>query len=257
MHGKVDETILVRKLPRLTTMHRSRLPALLITCLACAGPIYAQSGTGGTVRPDTSLFSAVVHQLMERALVAVPIRVDSRTLRHEGSALPADSVFKRAGAESMTLDSMALSRLVPVDLIAPTAMSLAKEPPEVIRRRRNVLKQLGVQETNALADALCPGALVFPTPKPEMERRRAASCPKGKRFVSVILSQPRPGGAYWPGFIDERASGRSKGQWTVRATQRTMTADGSSTAVYDYVAEPTPSGKGWKIVKAVQLLITD
>jgi hypothetical protein len=155
----------------------------------------------------------------------------------------------------MTLDSVALSRLVPVDIIAPTATSLAKESPDVIRRRRDVLRQLGVHETDALADALCPGALVYPTP--EVKRRWAAACPKGKQYVSVILSQPRPGGAYWPGFIDERASGRAKGQWTVRATRRTMTADGSSAAVYDYVAEPAADGKGWRIVKTVQLLITD
>lgn len=228
---------------------------IVFGCGALGAANLPSSHSQATIAADTSLFSAVVDEIAARAHVAVPVRVDPRVVRHEVLALPADSVFTRAGAESMTLDPVALSRLVPVDIIAPTATSLAKEPPEVIRRRRNVLRQLGVQETDALVDALCPGALLPPTP--EVEQRRAAACPKGKQYVSVILSQSRPGGAYWPGFIDERVSGRAKGQWTVRATERTMTAHGSSAAVYDYVAEPAPDGKGWRIVKAVQLLLTD
>ncbi len=197
-----------------------------------------------------TLFAEVVRA--SAAASASPIRVDPRPLRTGMDAKGGEWLGGRADANDLALDSAGVAELVPLDMIKPDSASLANVPDEMVRQRSRVLSRMGLVETDAMEDSRCPGIML-----PPGRKRDLTACPVAGQFTSVMLSMPRPGGAYWPGVVDEREEGRRQGHWTIRVVERSMEPRGSSTVVVDYVVEPKLDRHGWVVVKRVPLFVIE
>jgi hypothetical protein len=212
----------------------------------CAGPRHPAPASvdPAAIAADTALFAAVVRAIP--ALPKVPVRVDPRVLRGRQELYRPEA--RPAGDLSITRAE--LDRLVPRDVFFPDSTALVPVDARMLRLRSAVLSARGIAETDALRDARCPGAGVEPG-------RDRSACPREGQFTSAILAEPRPGGAYWPGVVDEREAGRGRGEWTVRVTERTMTPAGTSTGAADYVLVRDRETRRWRFVKRVLLLVLD
>jgi hypothetical protein len=219
---------------------------------AASGELASVAGCGGlppsvytpvSATADTALFRVVVQSIP--TLPKVPSRVDPRMLRadqelHGIEPNPHGSV-RGSRAE--------FERMMPRSIFFPDSTHLVPLPARVLRLRADVLRRLGVQETDALADVRCPGATA--------EWLDKSPCPREGQYRSAIMAEAQERGAYWPGVVDERESGRAAGHWTVRVTERTMTEEGSATTAVDYVLARDPATRAWRLVKRVSLVIVE
>jgi hypothetical protein len=199
---------------------------------------------------DSALFAAAIESA--RAEDNTLLLVDPRPLIGQPRVKSADSVL--AANRDLVLKREALEELIPFAVAFPDSSHLASVPDVIIANRRVVLERLGVAQADALKRGRCPGALVPPPPPgyPPLDR---SGCPKEERRV-VITSEPRSGGAYWPGQIDEREVGRKRGQWSLRITARHEGPTSIMTTVDDYVLGRDASGN-WQVLKKVNILILE
>jgi hypothetical protein len=221
----------------------------LVTLLLGCAPLGSQASRARHENPllaDTALFRLVVQAIP--TLPRVPVRVDPRVLRVDQELHGNEP--RHDGDLHVSLDE--LRRLIPQSIFFPDSTDLVRVPRRVLRMRSRVLRDLGVRETNALHDAGCPGVLV-----PIRPGRDTSACSRDGQFTSAILSEPREGGAYWPGVIDERAAGKERGEWTIRVTERGMDPTGSATDAVDYVVRRDVATRRWRLVKRVGLIIVE
>jgi len=133
------------------------------------------------------------------------------------------------------------------DVMVPIAASFADVGRATVEARAGVLRRLGIPAVDAAALPPCPGVLSFTAT--EEERRR--NCPKHTTLVAAI-GLPRPGGAYFPGGVDEREDGARRGQHAVRVLAIRRMPQGFNGVVYDYVMQKR-SGR-WRLVHGRSLV---
>lgn len=187
-------------------------------CAAIPPRLSAQPQSSVELASDTALFATLV-----REIYSGPedyLRVDPRPLQTDPTVMVARS------------------------------QNLAEVPPSVVQSRSEVLRRIGVPEVDAVNMPSCAGALV-----PLEFRPPGQTCPS-KPILVAILGLPRPGGAYAPGYVDEREEGAKQGYWSIRVIERSMDPKGSSTTISDYVVQ-LDDEKGWKLVKKHGLLAVD
>lgn len=189
------------------------------------------------VSDDAEVFALVVQHLStEDPRAGGSLRVDPRPLK------PDPSIVELWPS---------LAKSIP-DRVQAAPEPLAGMSPGVARRRSQVLARLNVSTTDAFAHPSCPGILL----PPELQKNREPDrrCPK-EVYTAAILSLPRPGGAYWPGNLDQRDDG-SHTTWTVRVIRRNLEPVGAGTTALDYVVDHTCEGN-WQIRKVVPLVIME
>lgn len=186
-------------------------------------------------RTDSAIFSALLVAIRQER-VPRDIRVDPRPLRRD----PALVTFHDFSAAP--------------DLVLPEAQlrPLADVDSSIIGMRKQLLTAVGVGETDAFRDAQCPGGLAPPTDSIVAQRKRL--CPN-TQYRSHIASLPRPGGAYWPGNVDERGKYEGRDVMTVRVISRVVGPTGSVESSADYVF--THADGGWQYMKRKALLIVE
>lgn len=159
---------------------------------------------------DAVLFRWTASQLMSSA--DRPLRIDPRPL-------PADP-------DIVSLHS--LQSIVPdrVRDLADTVSIPAAGP-----ARMSALHALAIDTTDAWEDAKCPGVMI--PPSPDVRERKRERCPSDA-YNSAVIASPRPGGAFWPGNLDERDKYPGR-VFTIRVISRDVSPRGSVEASYDYV----------------------
>ncbi len=160
---------------------------------------------------DAALFRLTASQLVTSSMNR-PVRIDPRPL-------PADP-------DIVSLHS--LQAIVPDHV---TDLADTVPIPAASHARMSTLRAFAIDTTNAWEDAKCPGVMIPPTP--EVRERKRQRCPPDA-YESVVIAAPRPGGAFWPGNVDEREKYPGR-VFTVRVISRDVTPSGSVEASYDYV----------------------
>jgi hypothetical protein len=133
------------------------------------------------------------------------------------------------------------------DVMVPIAASFADVGRAAVEARAGVLRRLGIRQVDAAALPPCPGVLSFTAT--EEERRR--NCPRDTTLTAAV-GLPRPGGAYFPGGLDEREQGARRGHHAVRVLAIRRMPHGFNGIVYDYVMEKR-SGR-WRLVHGRSLV---
>lgn len=178
---------------------------------------------------DTALFAAVVRAIGNLG-AREPVRIDPRPLAADPR----------------------------ITTVRPEA--LADVPEEVVELRAAVLERMGIDQTDAVEDANCPGLMPPPGPKP--------GCPQDESYHSVITGLPRPGGAHWPdaavagGYVkvpdvDEREPGLSLGYWSMRVITKSQFPNGGPGSAWDYVFGWDRESGEWQLVEKVPLFIQE
>lgn len=194
--------------------------------------------TNGAVDPGK--FAAVVEMIA--ASGAGNRYVDPRPLRLAPVANP-DSVL--ATDPGPVVRDEIVEALVPSSIVFPDSADLAAVPEAVVAKRQAILTEYDLREVDFFRDqAKCPGILV-----PPMQGVDRSQCPERSR-VLIILTVARPGGAYWPGGVDERDEGLVRGHWSILATVRAETQQGVWTNVEEFVVAPKEAG-AWQVVKRI------
>jgi len=208
----------------------------VLLVLLAALPAAAQTPRPVQPGTDSVLFAEVISHLGRDAAIA--LRVDPRPLRPD--------------AELVTLTD--LGPVLP-QRIGPFAQAdpLAVVHADVMATREATLRRASIQQTDALADARCPGVMMVPSE--DLESRKRDVCPSTS-FLSVALALPRAGGPWWPGHVDQRTQFADRDVVSIRVISRHMTPRGSSEAAADYVFERTAHG-GWSLVEVVRLLVVE
>lgn len=213
--------------------------AVTILSASCSGASYRgpeQAGPTATIAPtDTAHLAAVVRALLEQ-------------VEREKSRLKVDPRPLRADPEIMTLNRNVLE-VAPLDSV--NRNPLADAQTEILRRRVQVLKRLGVEQTDAFAGPQCPGVMV----PPPVDR---SGCPKEPMRLA-ILGPPRPGGAYRhrQQGAEAQEEERAKDLWAVRVLTHDVSPQGSNWVAADYVIQQDPSTRAWRVVDVVMLFIAE
>jgi len=222
------------------------LAVALALALAVVGGACAAGGGAAPPTPppdsarlpaDTTLFAAVVH-FLEDDPTGAPLRVDPRPLRPDPALVTLHDV------------TVVPERVDPEVQARP----FADVDAAVVARRSELIERLGRLETDALADARCPGVLV--PPGPAVAERRRRHCPTEGSYRSAALALPRPGPPYWPGNVDERARYAGVDVVSVRVIIRHLSEAGSSERSMDYVFAFT-SEDDVRYLKRTELLVVE
>lgn len=201
----------------------------LLGFVACAISVLTPLNASVTENPgrnaeapaDTSLFSAVLASLSPS---------EGRTIRVDPRPATANPTFSYPSIEAL----------------APVA-------DEVLRGRREALRQMSFAPTDILEDSKCnfSGGLSIPAdaaPVADSVQKRREACRDKGAFISVILGLPRQGGPHFPARgIAEQATGLQRGYWTTRVVEITD----NSHFVYDVVA--VREGNSWRVVEKREL----
>lgn len=150
-------------------------------------------------------------------------------------------------------------------ITAPTDSTLADVPESLIELRSTVLRRLGYETTDAVADFRCPGIDI---PPPGLEPRHRPGCPESERYSSVAIGLPRRGGPYWPDAavvrgtvkvpdVDEREPGLSLDYWSVRVIHKGVYPTGGPHSVSDYVFRRDAHSGAWLFVERKVFYIAD
>jgi hypothetical protein len=208
----------------------------VLLVLLAALPAAAQTPRPVQPGTDSVLFAEVISHLGRDAAIAV--RVDPRPLRPD--------------AELVTLTD--LGHVLP-QRISPRAQAdpLAVVHADVMATREATLRRASIQQTNALADARCPGIMMVPSK--DLDSLKRDACPSTP-FLSVVLALPRAGGPWWPGHLDQRTQFADRHAVSIRVIARHMTLRGSTESAADYVFEIGAQGR-WSLVEVVSLLVVE
>lgn len=203
--------------------------AVSLGCSTARPQVRAVDGLAMTeLNVDTALFAAVVRAASREDLSRT--RIDPRPLRSDTAVyIPSEYQPVPEGAQRH-----------------PSVF--ADISPARLQQRREIVRRLGLQETDAAADMKCPGIL---TPPSRIVDRSA--CPPVGRFVSVIFSLPRRPNA--PDQIRLDSAGlRADRTWIVRSSSRGMSAEGGSTLASDYFVTRESTNQAWRVAKVVGLI---
>jgi hypothetical protein len=200
----------------------------LLAVLASCSAVRRSRGAPPTHEIDSALFAEVMRNLPDTQLI--PMRVDPRPLANDPRLV-------------------SLHDLSALEIGGPVSTPFADTTE--VRQRRQTLRRLGLEETDALRDLGCPGALAPPSARIDSLRR--ARCPtRGYRSVAVAL--PRSGGPYWPNNVDERASYQDS-VYSMRVISRDMTPQGSAEHSSDFVFRR--HADRWRLVARKDLIIVE
>ncbi len=122
---------------------------------------------------------------------------------------------------------------------------------EMLEQRREVLRRLQIEETDAVADMNCPGILTPPSSVVDRSR-----CPTTGSFQSLIFSVPRRPVAGDQIRLDSVGL-RADETWIVRASARSMGAEGASTLASDYFITRKSRREPWTVAKVVGLMYVE
>jgi len=215
---------------------RTKVSLLIrLLCLSVVGACAARGSqpidaitTISIVRVDSLLYPQLISRLAKDH--SMPLKVDPRPLRNDPRIVSLHDVSV-LGIHSIS-DGTTFS-----------------ETTAVLGARRQALHDLSISATDAIEDALCPGALAPPTES--VQERKRLHCP-GASYRSVVVSMPRRGGPHWPDQLDER-NNYSDDAFSVRVIIRYMTARGSAERSADYVFERNRRGR-WMLLTVRRLL---
>ncbi len=195
----------------------------------------------------------------------VPHRL-SEVSAPSATALDGDTAIFAAVVRAAARDDPARTRVDPRPLRSDTAVYIPSEwqpvpegaqrhpsvfasiPEGILQQRRDVIRRLGLQETDAAADMKCPGIL---TP-PSITVDRSA-CPRVATFLSVVFSLPRRPNARDQIRMDSIGLQQAK-TWIVRGSARSMTVQGASTLASDYFMTRSANRRSWIVAKVVGLM---
>ncbi len=133
-------------------------------------------------------------------------------------------------------------------------LPLAHATDSKLARRARVGRRLGFGEGEIQAFSGCPGILLAGPPERRGDRKPPAGCPSSE-VVVVILSAPRPGGAYVPNGVDHRSTA-PEGAWTVRIIKRWLSEWGGSSTALDAVLTRNTAGV-WSVTQYIAVYIEE
>jgi len=202
----------------------------LILYLSCPKGLLPQ----GPTSIDSVLFRAALEALTDSSDSSGELTADPRILSPDAGIVTLHSALER---EVIT------ARSIGENTYRDTSEGALE------RARRAVMSDLKIAQTNAWADAKCPGVLTPPTE--DVVARKRAHCPSVSKR-SAIISSVRNGGAYWPGEVDERRKYSGK-VVSLRVILRTVQASGSTESAWDFVFLADSQG-AWRLVERRLLL---
>jgi len=208
---------------------------LAVMSLAWAVGAFGQSAqqSRAALALDRALFAATLEAL--RREPGGPLRVDVRPL-----------------VPNPELVTMRDFDIIP-ERVDPTAATNMFAPADsaTLAARRAVMRASGLDATDAIKDAKCPGILV-----PDSRVKRAKCPASDKPYQSVLVALPREGGPYWPNNFDDRPDFAGRKVYSIRILHLSINNEGSVELSRDLVFELNADGT-WRYVRSRSLLIIE
>jgi len=180
---------------------------------------------------DSGVFESVVRAIASAGIAR--LRVDARPLQPSRGSDPTQLAAELA--RGGIFDSL----------------SFANVPGALLQKRKQVLRDIGVSETDALRNEACPGAV-----PPEIPVDRSA-CPRSESFTSVILSLPRQASKNDSIANMIRPLGAAGAVFVTRGILRSLTPNMSTAVVNDYYTRRTKIHGDWTVVRVALVFWVD